>query len=563
MLGFDIARFRELAFGRSALPDHPLQDEKAVQKMLEEVPADPLTGLAELTHWAVSINLDSSFTTERRGRVLMALDIAARPFWSGLAAQYLAPDANPSEGRDGDPAILRAMLDSAVAFGTGYGFSLDAGDKASRWVEGNLGQLALRRARWLGRRFTLANMLHLPNIDDTWEDLHLLYMMSEARQILRNVTQTDSGGPFTSSVKQEYTRILLTDMAGLDALSGREIDLAYRVAGRIAVNARLEPEPIPGAICAIELRGSSRPIAVRRLAETPTKVLYLDAFNCLSRLKAFMERDMDADLSGPDTLFGSGYTLRERNAMLNRLIDLWGPTPPQRRSKRVPFKVTALIRGGFNSSVDVIQPLEQGDYKSPAETASALQIVLDPGAPAAKPVGIKKALESARVRLVDASVGGLGLLVPRNEAPWARLGVLIAVYVEPGPDWVVGVLRRISAVGDMLGLGLAVFSRQPKLVWFHLETTGYTSVWEEEKRMDRNFLEHFQRGILMDADCAPLGPGELLLAPGVGERGSRLDIPFAQGLQRIRITAVREASEDFHRVAFESLGMTPRPPANP
>ena len=35
MLGFDIARFREIAFGRAPLPDHPLQDEGDVAKMVE------------------------------------------------------------------------------------------------------------------------------------------------------------------------------------------------------------------------------------------------------------------------------------------------------------------------------------------------------------------------------------------------------------------------------------------------------------------------------------------------------------------------------------------------
>lgn len=104
---------------------------------------------------------------------------------------------------------------------------------------------------------------------------------------------------------------------------------------------------------------------------------------------------------------------------------------------------------------------------------------------------------------------------------------------------------------------LQAIREMARLVWFRLEATGYASVWEEEKRLDRNFLEHFQRGILIDADRAPLGPGEMLIAPGIAERGSRLDIPLAQGLLRIRITAVREATDDFHRVVFESLGVTP------
>jgi hypothetical protein len=555
MLGFDIVRFRELAFGRSPLPDHPLRDESDVRKIVEDLPAEPLAGLAELTHWAQSINLDDSFTLELRSRLMLALEGAARPFWGELAMQYLAPDGTPAEGRDGDDAILRAMLDSATAFATGFGLGLETGERSSRWNERNVAILALRRVRWIARRFTLANMLHLPAIDDIWEDLHRLYALCEAKQVWRKVVSVYPGKQLTSSVKQEYTRLLLIDMAGLETMRGRDIELAFRVTGRVAVSARLEPEPIPGAICAIEPHGASRPVAVRRLGDTGRPALYLDAFNCLPRLKAMLDRNMAVDPSQPDALFGAGYTLRERNAMIGRLIDLWGPTPPQRRSKRVPFDSVALVRGGFESSVREIRTLDQGGWQGSEQSAARIRIVLDTADKAKKPVRLEKSPASTRVQVVDASVGGLGLLVPRKDASWARLGILIATYVEPGPDWIVGALRRIGVEGEMLRLGVAVFTRQPKLAWFRLEAGGSAGVWDEEARLDRNFGEHFQRGILLDADRAPLGPGELLIAPGIAVRGKRLDIPFALGVQRIRITAVREATEDFHRVSFESLGV--------
>jgi hypothetical protein len=557
MLGFDVARFRELAFGHPVLPGHPLRDESAVEEMLAELSVDPLTGLAELTHWVQSVDADDSYTPELRSRLLLALETAARPYWGELAMQYLAPDGSPAEGRDGDPAILRAMLDSATAVATGYGFGLETDGHASRWSEKNLATVALRRAQWIARRFTLVNMLHLPLVDDLWEDLHQLHALAGERQVWRKTVLVHPDSSRTSSVKQEYARLVLIDLAGLEALSGRDVELAFRIAGRVAVNARLEAEPIPGAICAIEPHGASRPVAVRRLHGTAKTVLYLDAFNCLPRLKAMLERNMDVDPSEPDTLFGTGYTVRERNAMVNRLIDLWGPTPPQRRSKRVPFNAVALVNGGFANSVGVIRPLEQGGWGGSGGGAAKIRMVLDDAGKAKKPQALRKSLAATQVQLVDASVGGLGLVVPRKEASWARLGALIAVYVEPGPDWVVGALRRISGENGQLRLGVAVFTRQPKLAWFHVEATGYASVWEEEKRLDRDFLENFQRGVLIDADSLPLGPGEMLIAPGIASRGSRFDLPFAQGVQRIRVTAVRETTEDFDRVAFESLGVTP------
>lgn len=132
MIEFDLSRFRELAFGRGAMSDHPLHDESAVEKLIEDLPGDALAGLAELTHWVLSINSDDSFTPGRRGRVLMALDAAVRPFWSGLTTQYLEPHGRPAEGHDGEASLLRAMIESAAAFATGFGFCTEIAAKPSR-----------------------------------------------------------------------------------------------------------------------------------------------------------------------------------------------------------------------------------------------------------------------------------------------------------------------------------------------------------------------------------------------------------------------------------------------
>lgn len=559
MIDFDLARFRRLAFGRSSLPEHPLHDESEVEKIVEELPANALTGLAEVTHWVASVNAEDAFEPDARARVLIALDIPTRPYWSELAGQYLAPNGEPFEGHDGDDALLRALLDSAGAFATGYRHCLEKRDKPSRWVEKNYADLGLRLARWLGRRFVLMNMLRLPNANDVWEPLHSLYQDAEARKMFRKVVPLAPGSAATGSIKQEYVRILLLDMAELETLRGREVELVYRIAGRIAASARLEPDPIPGAICAIDPRGSSVPIAVRRLQGTRAHALYLDCFNCLPRLTAMLERGMDVDPSDPDTMFGAGFTIRERNTMVNRLIDLWGPKPPQRRSKRIALDTVALVRIGFEKSADVMQAVEQGDLNPAEASPSRLAIVLDGQQAKDKPARLKKSLEQSEVRVLDASVAGLGLLIPRKEASWVHLGTLVAVLVEPGPEWVVGAVRRISAEGEAIRVGVHVFSRKPRLVWFMLEKTGYASVWDEETRHERNFLEHFQCGILVHADHVPLSPGELLLAPGVAGRGSRLEIPFSKGVQRIRITSVRESTDSFCLAAFESMGVTPYP----
>lgn len=57
---FDLGRFRDLAFGRETLPDHPMSDVAEAKKLLALLPEDDP-------------------------------DTAARPLWRAQAARYLRP----------------------------------------------------------------------------------------------------------------------------------------------------------------------------------------------------------------------------------------------------------------------------------------------------------------------------------------------------------------------------------------------------------------------------------------------------------------------------------------
>src|SRR5690349_19233391 len=121
MAAFNLARFMQQAFGRVALPDHPMRSLEEARKLLALLPAqDADHCLAELTRWTTSMNETEAFTPGRRARVLMLLDDTARLHWRSLGARYLAPQGRPTDARDGDPAILRAMFESASEFANGF-----------------------------------------------------------------------------------------------------------------------------------------------------------------------------------------------------------------------------------------------------------------------------------------------------------------------------------------------------------------------------------------------------------------------------------------------------------
>jgi hypothetical protein len=556
MAAFNLTRFRDLAFGRSPLPDHPMRDLDEARKLLQLLPeGDPDECLADLTRWTTSMNETESFTPGRRGRILMLLDDAARPHWRTLGIRYLAPQGRPTENRDGDPGILRALFDSASEFANGFAIALDTSAHSSRWVVENQARLFVRSMRWLGRRLALAHMLRLPHTFSIWEQLHRRQELARLRGLERSTLPAFEGVKYNTSVNREYLRALLLELAAPDSIRPRNVELIYRIAARIATAAKLEDAPNSETGFAVIPAGDARPIPLDRLKPGAASPIYISTANCLPRLRAALERDMGRDQSDEDTLYGRGFTLRERSAMLTRLLDYWGLNPPQRRAPRVPLALAARIVNGFEKVVGVVPPMGGERDGDAAAARKALHLKLDETTRSLK----RSKVKGARVglaRVVDASAGGLGLGIRSADATWAEHGALVAVLLEPGKEWFVGVLRRIFSVDEELRLGIQILAAKPKKVMLRAPSVREDSPWEEATRVEKRFKEVFRQGIVLEAQSLPLAAGEMLLPPGLASRGDQFNVPMADKQQRLHISRLHVDNEHFQRVLFEPLGVT-------
>ncbi|HTP63653.1 MAG TPA: hypothetical protein VMJ14_16410 [Burkholderiales bacterium] len=556
MAAFNLERFLERAFGRRNLPDHPMRDVEEARKILALLPEDdPDHCLADLTRWTVSMNENESFTPGRRARVLMLLDDSARLHWRGLGARYLAPNGTPTENRDGDPAILRALYDSATEFANGFAITLDGSEHSSRWVTENQARLMIRSMRWLGRRLALAHMLAVPHSPAVWELLHRRRELAELRGLAATAMPAFEGVKRTTSVNREYLRALLLELAAPDSIRARQVELIYRVAARVAAAAKLETEPGDETPFAVIPAGNARPIPVDRLRPGAAAPLYLNTVNCLPRLRSARARDMGRDQGDEDSLYGRGFTLRERSEILERLIDHWGLNPPQRRHRRLPLALAARTVSGFENVLGVVPVIDTPQFAKSGAGRSALRLQLNETSRSLKRAKVRAA-RIGPARVIDASAGGLGLAMPRSEAVWAKHGVLMAVLIEPGKEWYVGVLRRIFAIDDELRLGVQILAPKPKKVLLHALVHQENMVWEEAIRAEKSFDEHYRYGILLEPQVVPLAAADLLLPPKMARKGDQFDVPLATGQQRISIAQLRIDTEYFQRGLFEPLGVT-------
>lgn len=555
MAAFNLKRFRDLAFGRAPLPDHPMRSLDEARKLLALLPANDFErSLAELTRWTVSMNQTEAFTPGRRARVLMLIDDSARNLWRDLGAQYLSQAGAPAEYRDGDPAILRALYDSASEFANGFAITLDESEHSSGWVAANQAQLMIRSMRWLGRRLALAHMLHVPHTPAVWELIHRRREIAEVRGLAASAIPAFEGVKYSTSVNREYLRALLLELAAPDSVRVRQAELIYRVAARVASAARLEIEPTSETAFGVMPAGDARPVPVDRLRPGTAAPLYINTVNCLPRLRAALERDMGRNPTDEDTLYGRGFTIRERNAAVARLLEYWGLNPPQRRNRRIPLAFAARVVSGFENVVGVVPTLAGLQPKEGnSASRSALRLVLGETSRNLK----RTTLRAARVepgRVVDASAGGIGLAIRRADAAWTKHGMLLAVMIEPGKDWFVGVLRRIFSIDEELRLGIQILSPRPRKILLYAPAIRDHLVWEEAIRKEKNFAENFRYGILLEPQGLPLAAAELLLPPRMATKGAQFDLPLATGQQRLSIARLPIDSEFFQRVLFEPLG---------
>ena len=249
-----------------------------------------------------------------------------------------------------------------------------------------------------------------------------------------------------------------------------------------------------------------------------------------------------------DLVFGMQFTIRERRALVNFMLNQWGERPAQRRAPRIAMKGQAMVLHGHDALAQAVVPHRQGGFNAEKASASRLRIQFD------RSVNVgRKDIREITSELTDASSSGLGVSLPRAQARWAKVGSLVGVMLNPGAEWVLGVVRRMNASEEKLELGISVLTRKPRLVWCEIDDAGHTSVWADATKFEKNFDEHFIKGILIEPQGAQFVPGEILLPPGAATRGSMFDVPVDGGEVRLRIVTIREQTHDFLRAEFEPV----------
>jgi len=233
----------------------------------------------------------------------------------------------------------------------------------------------IRSMRWLGRRLALAHMLSVPHTPAVWE----LLASAQGVRVARLGEHVNAAFEKESSAHHGLPRIprsLLLELASPDTLRPRQTEWSTGSRPGVASMAKIETAPNDETAFSVIPAGSGAPIPVDRLKPGGAGPLYISTVNCLPRLRAALERDMGRDPGDEDTLYGRGFTLRERMRDAEPPAEYLGHQPAAAAQPRIPVALAARVLNGFDQVLGVVPVLEAPQMKAKA-SAQQLRLELD------------------------------------------------------------------------------------------------------------------------------------------------------------------------------------------
>lgn len=527
-------------------PNHPMTSVAEARKLVEELPRDPQKALADLTQWLTSVSETPDFRVDVRAQVLGVIDETAQPLERAVLALYLA-HPNLRQGHGGEQ--WQSVHDFWGQLASGYGVcrrEVQAGAKGAAAAKDLLALIGAREIRALSQRMKLLLMRYQPLEEPLWAALHECYAFAES---LRRVTQdlhAYPGEALGTSVRTEFAKALMLEMARMESLSAAKIELAFRIIYRFAPLFVLGPERGAGATFVTDLSAPKPPRLVS-LDERPAPTLrFFGMGEAAAKLEEMITQN-EQGLLAEEHRLGADFSSGEKITVLKHLLLYWGPNPPHRARTRVKISGELSVVHGYRAVCRYITNIEAS---SMGEVAENMEVK------ARQRAGLGLAAEEVEEppelwMQQDASDMGVGALVPASAGKWVAVGCLCAIRPAGDSRWWAGVVRRLCAdAKNRLGVGIEVLAKKPAAVWLRVLGRHEAKVSDWESASGSFAYEYLHAVMLTDHAKAHDRP-VLLLEKNRFVPGQIYEMMVGDKSRHVILKEFLEQGEDYDLGSFE------------
>lgn len=531
-------------------PDHPMHDLDEARRLLAGLSTDePDKALDELTFWLDSIKDVAGFRPEVRVAIVMSMDETGKTLQNRLLQQYLsAPHLQDFQGLhlwQGIHAFGKAL---AAAYETSVLEFRLAGSKSAALKE-QIALLCVRQLRAAAELMKLELMRYLDVDPTVWRMLCEAYRLAEAEQCGETMVVPFPGQIIHTSPQRELLRALVLYVSSPGTLAADQIEVCYRITGRLASLFDLKAQVDADCPYRFDLLANAPPQRVEADVPATPDARFFGAVRARPAVLKIVDQN-ENDPVWQQHRTGSEFTPAGKLTVLRHLHTYWTPHPPHRHNER----------RGISGMLDVVHGFR---------LISQLVTHIDPGRVSGE--GQEETAEQARERLAlveagkdidytaetwtvsDASSDGLGATLTRSVGAWVKIGDLCGLRPQNGPLWWVGMVRRLySDAGGKAHVGIEILARKPASVWLRALGKGaeLASNWETSSG---SFQYSYLPVILLPDAQNSYQQATMLMESGSYVPENIYQMMMGENSRDIKLTSLIAEGEDYEQVGFEWL----------
>jgi len=416
-------------FGKKS--DHPMADIKSAQALLDEVPkGDALKALQELTSWVESVREQEDFRLDHQLVVLRMIDEASRPFERKLMREYFASSTLSTFQENRLWMVLSEFFGQVAHAYFNVLTRYRNGDKGSSAIKPAMPLVAARGICAVAGRLKCAAVRYVPADQSVWGGLAEFYLHAESQQYLDEPVSLYPGSSANTSVRCEFSAVLMWYASCASTLSRLHLHLAERLASYLSKSLTVSAQCEPGSIISFDLLHFAPPVRVNVKNTPQAGLLFIGVNNLQPQIEALL-KTLEKNIV-PDAInLGGAYDADAVRDVVRYLAEHWVSAPPKRRNTRHNIKASLSVANGFS------RIMEKTD------------IGLDFG----EDTSVTWSVE-------DISAGGVRCVLPSSRIDVA-IGSLIGIKPEKIGHWGVGIVRRLNSdKQNKLHVGVEILTNQ-------------------------------------------------------------------------------------------------------
>lgn len=531
-------------------PDHPMFDVAEARKLLAKLPkGDAFKALDEITCWLTSVKDTPDFRPELRTQIVMLLDETGLPLHEELLQLYLGePHLQDFKGMhlwQGLHAFRKELAEAYAVCVHDY----QQAEKKPAGLREIMPVICVRRLRAAAEQMKLELMHYVDVEQSVWDQLCHCYSFSEASGFADTMVFAYPRQAMHISPQRELVRAMMLYLSSPDTLAPDQIEVGFRVAGRLSSLFDFKDAPDPACAFCIDL---SRPDTPKRvdgdLHATPS-MRFFGAARAVPKITDIINQH-EQGLLQQEQRFGTEFTPAGKLTVLKHLQACWGNGHPHRHHERRGINTAVDLVHGFRTISKLVTHIDIGDAVNISEKEAALlkeKSKID--------LAAEEEIDytTERWAVLDLSVDGIGCTIPRNAGAWVVIGDLCGIKAGNSPIWWAGLIRRLHTDHNgTVHAGIEILAKKPLSVWLRSLGKGTEKVsnWESSSG---SFAYDYLPVILLPDASNSYANATLLMESGSYVAGNIYQMMMGERSRDVRLSGLLAEGVDYEQVKFQWL----------